>query len=241
MASSEDSTKPIPAPPPWPVLMMWVRPRQTMRAILDLGPRSPLFSMRPAVLSILLGMSWGLSVFMVPALATGFGPNLHHVMTLAVLVGAVIGVVAMIGGGALIGAMTDWFGEGCQRGEGQAAWGWGYGVLGLPSLLIWAAVYLAETNALSPVGLDLDPVAAAPGGLLVAGVALVYLLALWAGFFVWPQAVAELGRMPYWKGLVSVLIMSAFLMTASAVLTTAFSSFFLLQQIDVLSGPVGVG
>ncbi len=186
-----------PARPPNPWLMMFVRPRQTMRQILD-GD-----STRFVVALAMLG---GVLTVLDRASFNGMGDRIavSTIFAMAIPVGVLAGLIMLYLGGAVIQWTGSWFGGRGTVAEVRAALAWGRmpfywaGLLWLPYLGFFGGEVFMS---------DLPSVMAQPWLLFV----LINLAVLEVGLGIWGLvtlvlAVAEAHRFPAWNSLGSIVV-----------------------------------
>ena len=186
-----------PARPAYPWLTMFVRPRQTMRQILD-GD-----STRFVVGLAMLG---GVLTVLERASINGMGDRMPvpSIFAIAFPVGVLVGLIMLYLGGAVIQWTGSWFGGRATAAEVRAALAWGRmpfyfaGLLWLPYLGFFGGeVFMGE----------MPSVEAQPWLLFV----LMNLAVLEVGLGIWGMvtlvlAVAEAHRFPAWNSLGSIVL-----------------------------------
>ncbi len=186
-----------PARPLNPWFMMFVRPRQTMRQILD-GD-----STRFVVALAMLG---GVLTVLDRASIDSMGDRIpvSTIFAMAIPVGVLVGLIMLYLGGAVIQWTGSWFGGRGTAAEVRAALAWGRmpfywaGLLWLPYLGFFGGeVFMGE----------MPSVAAQPWLLFV----LINLAVLEVGLGIWGLvtlvfAVAEAHRFPAWNSLGAIVI-----------------------------------
>ncbi len=199
-----------PARPLNPWLSMFVRPRQTMRQILD-GE-----STRFVVGLAMLG---GVLIMLDNASKNGLGESMPvaTILGMAVLIGVPVGLTMLYLGGAVIGWTGSWFGGRGTAAEVRAALVWGRvplywaGLLWLPYIgLFGGDVFLNE----------LPSVEAQPWALFVLLnlAVLETVLGVW-GLVTLVFAVAEAHRFPAWNALGSIVTAMVLVVVPLVVLT----------------------
>ncbi len=190
-------TPDTPARPLNPWFMMFVRPRQTMRQILD-GD-----STRFVVLLAMLG---GVLTVLDRASIDGMGDRIpvSTIFAMAIPIGVLVGLIMLYLGGAVIQWTGSWFGGRGTAAEVRAALAWGRmpfywaGLLWLPYLGFFGGeVFMGE----------MPSVEAQPWLLFV----LINLAVLEMGMGIWGRvtlvlAVAVAQRFPAWKSLGSIVL-----------------------------------
>jgi len=185
------------ARPVYPWLTMFVRPRQTMRQILDRD------STRFVVPLAMLG---GVLAVLNRASIESMGDRMpvSSIFAIAFPVGVIVGLIMLYLGGAVIQWTGSWFGGRATAGEMRAALAWGRmpfyaaGLLWLPYLgFVGGEVFMGE----------MPSVEARPWLLLV----LINLAVLDVGLGIWGLvtlvlAVAEAHRFPAWNALGSIVL-----------------------------------
>ncbi len=186
-----------PARPLYPWLTMFVRPRQTMRQILDADPTR---------FVVPLAMLAGVLTVLDRASIDSMGDRMpvSSIFAIAFPVGVIVGLVMLYLGGAVIQWTGSWFGGRATAGEVRAALAWGRmpfyaaGLLWLPYLVFFGGeVFMSE----------MPSVEARPWLLLV----LINLAVLEVGLSIWGMitlvlAVAEAHRFPAWNSLGSIAL-----------------------------------
>jgi hypothetical protein len=187
----------VPARPLCPWLTMFIRPRQTMRQILDGDPTR---------FVVLLAMFGGVLMVLDRASIDAMGDRMPvtSIFAMAIPVGVIVGLIMLYLGGAVIRWTGSWFGGRATAAEVRAALAWGRmpfywaGLLWLPFLgLFGGEVFMGE----------MPSVEAQPWLLLV----LLNLAVLEMGLGIWGLvtlvfAVAEAHRFPAWNSLGSIVV-----------------------------------
>jgi len=186
-----------PARPLNPWFMMFVRPRQTMRQILDCDPTR---------LVVVLAMLGGVLTVLDRASIQSMGDRMSvsSILAMAIPVGVIVGLIMLYLGGAIIQWTGSWFGGRASAAEVRTALAWGRmpfyaaGLLWLPYFAFFGGeVFMSE----------MPSVEAQPWLFLV----LINLAVLEVGLGIWGLitlvlAVAEAHRFPAWNSLGSVVL-----------------------------------
>ena len=186
-----------PARPLIPWLTMFVRPRETMRQILDGDPNRFVVG---------LAMLGGVLTVLDRASIDGMGDRIpvSTIFAMAIPIGVLVGLIMLYLGGAVIQWTGSWFGGRGTAAEVRAALAWGRmpfywaGLLWLPYLGFFGGeVFMGE----------MPSVEAQPWLLFV----LINLAVLEMGMGIWGLvtlvlAVAEAHRFPAWNSLGSIVL-----------------------------------
>ncbi len=193
-----DTTDAAPAWPRNPWLSMWVRPRGTLRRILDADPHR-----RVLLLAVLAGISEALS--RAEGRSLGDALSLSALLPLAALAGAIGGVVGIFFWGWLIGLTGRWIGGQARAFQLRCAVAWGAVPLvwGLLLYAIELPLFGHEMFEGDMVRIESDP------GLLLSylGIKIVQVvIGVWSAVLIVRGVAEAQGFRSSWKGLGNVLL-----------------------------------
>jgi hypothetical protein len=196
-------------------LAMWLRPRATVRRVLDQNPKRDVL-----VLAALAGVTSAFDA--AGALTLGDRYANSDIVIVAIVAGALGGLVGLYVWGWLVALTGRWLGgkAGPREARTAVAWGNAPAVWALPVYALGLWLFGKELFETSQPRIEALP------GLGVAYLAVaptLTVMGVW-GFVVLVRAVAEAHRFGAWKGLASVLLAAVPVLVAAAALTFAVAS-----------------
>lgn len=186
---------------PW--LSMWVRPRETIRAIVDANPKYRFF-----VLSIIYGLPVLLNVAQNSSLAEVW----PFVMTIAaaLILSPLIGLIGITIASVLLYVTGKWVGGKASFLEVRAAMCWS-NVTNVANIILWIILMAMFGNALFCVTFPQmtfsTPQMTVLGFIFLAQ----FVIAIW-GFIILLKALGEVQGFSAWKALLNVIIPFAIVM-----------------------------
>jgi hypothetical protein len=196
-------------------LAMWVQPRRTVRRVLDEDPKRDVL-----VLAALAGVASALDAAGALTLGDRFANT--DIVIVAIVCGALGGLVGLYVWGWLVALTGRWLGGAAGPREARTAVAWGNApaVWTLPVYALASWLFGHELFESSQPRIE-----ALPGlGAAYLGVAATLtVMGVW-GFVVLVRSVAEAQRFGAWKGLASVLLAALPFLAAAIALAIAVAS-----------------
>jgi hypothetical protein len=180
--------------PDEPFLNIWVKPRGTMRAIVDSDPKRYIH-----LLAILLGIEQALGL--ASDLSVGDSTSLPAIFLFAVFVGAILGFIYLYVGGAILRWTGSLLGGEATSTDVRAAVAWS-SVPVIVSLLLWIPLVALYGNEM--FGSTTPRMDASPWGLLIISI-LQVASGFWA-LFILLKTLGEVHRFSAWRGLLTYMI-----------------------------------
>lgn len=196
-ARKQTELRPLPLSP---VFSIWVKPRETIRYIVETNPTNHVI-----LLSMLAGVSASFTI--TSAYSLGNSLSLMTILVICIVLGPVYGIVSLYLMGELLRGAGSWMGGQATSEEVRAAIAWA-SVPAIFFLPLWIPKFLILGEELFVIPIPERINITSPLGLTALGFAVIdIVVGVWT-WVIWLKSLGEVHRFSVWRALAAYILTS---------------------------------